>query len=508
MGKGGGANAILTVLATAQMAEASKALGKLADDAEKSFGAVEKGASGVAKPVGEAGAAMEVLGDSSDKSGGKMAAFAAVSKKAALGAAAMAPAIISSTKAANESQRSMDVMSNAFKNTGNFAGQSEAEIAAYTAGLEKQADVMSIKNGVDQSSIMAAQEMLSQYSALTTVGARNENMMARVTQASIDMAASGFGSVESSAKALGKAMNDPIKGMTALGKKGVEFSAEQKEMVTTMVASGDQMGAMNLVLGEVTSQMGGAAAESATFKDKLGGAFTTVAEIVGNFFMPIFQALIPAVKDVVAAFVPLVLQLVQDLAPIIKSLTPLLEVLANIISRVLVAALKILEPILAAVGDVFQLLIPIIEVATKHIERAGNIVKTVLTPPVKIVETALSLMGKALEYVVKWLQKFIDWCRKAAGAAADFARKLNPFSRMKLPGFGGSNKQVANFYGAAPAAQRAGGRQVYAGRQGASVNIAVQAIDPWESARAIKRALEGYDVSVGRTAGRVLPKAW
>jgi hypothetical protein len=59
----------------------------------------------------------------------------------------------------------------------------------------------------------------------------------RATKAAIDMGAAGFGTAEMNAVQLGKALNDPIKGVAALAKSGVTFTEQEKEKIKTLVES-------------------------------------------------------------------------------------------------------------------------------------------------------------------------------------------------------------------------------------------------------------------------------
>jgi phage-related minor tail protein len=55
-----------------------------------------------------------------------------------------------------------------------------------------------------------------------------------------------------SAIQLGKALNDPIKGVAALQKVGVSFTESQKEQIKTLVETGDTLGAQKIILGNST----------------------------------------------------------------------------------------------------------------------------------------------------------------------------------------------------------------------------------------------------------------
>jgi predicted nucleic acid-binding Zn-ribbon protein len=96
---------------------------------------------------------------------------------------------------------------------------------------------------------------------------------------------------------VGKALNDPIKGVTALGRAGVQFTAEQKELITTLTESGDVAGAQAIILGELETQFGGAA-EAAANVDP----YTQLANEIGNlsedFGVIINDAIRPLVRYV------------------------------------------------------------------------------------------------------------------------------------------------------------------------------------------------------------------
>jgi hypothetical protein len=101
--------------------------------------------------------------------------------------------------------------------------------------------------------------------------------------------------MKSSAIQLGKALNDPIKGVTALQRVGVSFTASQKDQIKTLVESGRTLDAQKIILGELTKEFGGSAEAAATPLDKLKVHIGNLAEEAGSF-------LIPAVDKVVTFF--------------------------------------------------------------------------------------------------------------------------------------------------------------------------------------------------------------
>ncbi|MFN3646237.1 MAG: hypothetical protein ACK4S2_06945 [Gemmobacter sp.] len=103
----------------------------------------------------------------------------------------------------------------------------------------------------------------------------------RTIRAAQDLAAVGFGTIESAAVQLGKALENPEQGLSALTKVGVSFSAAQKEVIKQLMATGQAAQAQGLILQQIEAQVGGAGAAAG---GGLAGAFDTLAENSGRLF--------------------------------------------------------------------------------------------------------------------------------------------------------------------------------------------------------------------------------
>ena len=79
------------------------------------------------------------------------------------------------------------------------------------------------------------------------------------TAAVLDMAAALGTDANSAAKTLGKALQDPIKGMTALRRVGVILTEEQERQVKALIKQNDLYGAQRIILGEVEKKYHGVA---------------------------------------------------------------------------------------------------------------------------------------------------------------------------------------------------------------------------------------------------------
>jgi hypothetical protein len=184
---------------------------------------------------------------------------------------------------------------------GLFGNQTEA----VTKRLVKLADATARNTGIDQNAIKATQAKLLTFGELAKSATVVGGAFDRATQAAVDLAAAGFGSVEQNAIQLGKALQDPTKGITALARSGVTFTDSQKQMIRSMVEANDVLGAQNLVLKAIEQQVGGTAEATANDTDKMKVAFTQLKEQIGAQLVPAFAMALEAFIPLVEAFTAL-----------------------------------------------------------------------------------------------------------------------------------------------------------------------------------------------------------
>jgi phage-related minor tail protein len=94
---------------------------------------------------------------------------------------------------------------------------------------------------------------------LLTFGNVSGEAFDRAQMAAVNLSARLGQDLQSSAVQVGKALNDPIKGVTALGRVGVSFTEQQKEQIKAMTKVGDVAGAQSLILAQLEKQYGGSA---------------------------------------------------------------------------------------------------------------------------------------------------------------------------------------------------------------------------------------------------------
>jgi len=158
------------------------------------------------------------------------------------------------------------------KSTGAAAGLTATELKQMASGLQ------GVTKFGDEATIQGQSLLLT----FTSIG---KDVFPRATETMLDMSQALGQDMKSSAIQLGKALNDPINGVSALQRVGVSFTESQKEQITTLAESGRLMEAQNLILDELSKQFGGsaaAAAETYTGKvEQMGNAWGDLREQLG-----------------------------------------------------------------------------------------------------------------------------------------------------------------------------------------------------------------------------------
>jgi hypothetical protein len=233
--------------------------------AQNSLSGLQKKASGIAKGIGRVVGALGLT----------------------LGFSAMVRGFNEATAAAEQAQVANDRIEAIAESMNEFGNQT----AKVTKRIQDYADSQEFSLGVDADVIKATQAKLLTFRNLTKTAGELGGSFDRATKAAIDMAAAGFGSAESNATQLGKALNDPIKGITALNRAGIQFTEDQKALIQSLVDSGKMLEAQDIILQEIEAQVGGTAAATATASSRMTLAFGAIQEEVGKVLLPVLNRL-------------------------------------------------------------------------------------------------------------------------------------------------------------------------------------------------------------------------
>lgn len=225
------------------------------------------------------------------------------------------------------------VLKQVAKTTGQFGG----ELDSVTNRLIKFADAQELRLGVDAEVVKSVQAQLLSFKALGKSAGEAGGTFDRATKAAFDMAMVLKRDASGQAIALGKALEDPIRGITALRKGGTTFTEQQQEQIKTLVQSNRLLDAQALILTEVESQYGGAAEAGALYSDRFRLGLEQIKETIGISLLPSFQNFVE-----------------YFLTNVVPPLTEFFEVKFPTLLRDIGATFSALQPAFEQVGDAIR----------------------------------------------------------------------------------------------------------------------------------------------------------
>lgn len=154
----------------------------------------------------------------------------------------------------------------AIKSTGGAAGKTADD-------LSKMAAEMQVVTTYGDEAVMEMQALLLTFKEI------KGDVFDEATRSVLDLSAAMGQSLQGSAIMLGKALNDPVLGLTAMRRVGIQFSDAQEEVIKKLVETGDKAGAQRMILQELQSQFGGMAK---TLRGTLGGALESAKNAFGD----------------------------------------------------------------------------------------------------------------------------------------------------------------------------------------------------------------------------------
>lgn len=181
------------------------------------------------------------------------------------------------------------------------SAQTEAAIRS-TGGAAnvtaKQVDELSTsllnKTGIDDEVVKSGANVLLTFTGIRNeVGAGND-IFNQATKATLDLSVAFGKDMTSSAILVGKALQDPIAGVSALRRVGVQLSDSQVELIKNLVATGDTMGAQKVILGELTREVGGSAE---AYGNSFAGKISKAKEELSNASAAILSTAIPVMQQ-------------------------------------------------------------------------------------------------------------------------------------------------------------------------------------------------------------------
>jgi hypothetical protein len=153
------------------------------------------------------------------------------------------------------------------------------------------ATAISNKTGIDDEAIQSGANLLLTFKNIRNESGKGNDIFNQTTSIMTDMAAAMGQEPRSAAIQLGKALNDPVKGISALTRVGVTFDDSQKATIKRMVDTGNTMGAQKIILRELNSEFRGSAEAQATPAEKARVAWGNFQEQIGTAVLPLIDRL-------------------------------------------------------------------------------------------------------------------------------------------------------------------------------------------------------------------------
>lgn len=214
---------------------------------------------------------------------------------ASIGLAAFLGFIGQATAAWGAQQEAVAQVEARLRSTGNVIGLTSNQIQDYASGLQ-------VLTGVGD------EVLLQQASVLLSFKGIAREAFPGALKGALNLSAGLKTDLNSSVLQLGKALDDPIRGLTALQRSGTIFTDSQKALIKSLVEAGQKAEAQQLILAELESQYGGAAEaarNTATggmraLKGELGDLTEQIGRLIAVGTTPLIEDLIGLTRETTA----------------------------------------------------------------------------------------------------------------------------------------------------------------------------------------------------------------
>jgi hypothetical protein len=298
--------------------------------------------------------------------------------------------------------------------------------------VENLAAAIAKKTGIDDEAIQSGENLLLTFTNIQNRVGEGNDIFNQATQTITDMSVALGQDFKSSAIQVGKALQDPILGMTALRRVGVSFTEKQTEMVGKWVEQGQVLRAQKFILGELTREFGGSAEAQATASGKMSVALGNLGEQVGKFVAPAFTFLAEKLT-VVANFLRQNVgpafreakQFVMDLWATLQegssALGPIIEWFQKIWDIVRPVAISMGKDLVEAATQVWHVLQsnlgPMFAALWTLLKKLWDVFKPLIIVIGVQLYIAFKVITEVLPIVIFLITKLIEWLAKIITAA-------------------------------------------------------------------------------------------
>ncbi len=273
---------------------------------------------------------------------------------------------------AEQSQEAMSQMNAVLKSTNDASGMTSESL---TELAEAQSKVTTYSKNAN----IATENLLLTF---TNIG---QKTFPDALKAVNDMSIALGQDTKSSAIQLGKALNDPLTGITALQRVGVTFSAQQKQQIQDFMKVNDVASAQGIILKEITREFGGSAeAAGSTFAGSLTILKNNLVDMGANIMSTVLPSLssfintinnnMPKIQDTIESVIGFIEEEIKNITPIIAGIIEDIVKIASIIFPNLGSSAKSLNGSFSILVGVLNVLKGLFDFLAQH----GEITKAII----------------------------------------------------------------------------------------------------------------------------------
>lgn len=351
-----------------------------------------------------------------------------------------------SVKAASESQAALEQLNAVIKSTGGIAGVTTQAAIDLSKSLQRTSTF-------SDEAVLGAENLLLTF---TNIG---KDVFPTATQAVLDMSTALGQDTKEGAIQLGKALQDPIVGVTALRRVGVAFSQDQRDLIKKLVETNHLHEAQAIILKEVQKEFGGSAkAATKTFGGALKQLNNSMNDLQETFGLALIEAIQPFVKSLADwansqagqdAIQSLILGF-KEFTRIVANLITILRPLAAWWINTAISIGKFLQP---AVESLLKSLQPLWEALVRLwpvIQPLLALLGVALVAAIYALIVALTFIINTVTFVINAFVDFVNWIGIVTTAVGNFVNNFINFFIQLPTTIGNIINSIINWFRALP----------------------------------------------------------
>ncbi len=389
----------------------------------RAFGAVDRGASRMERGMDRTRRGLVGLGKAAAVSAAAVAAAGAAFAKVGLSEALDQEKVAART-------------ANVIESMGNRANVSASQVADLAGRLQDT-------TGSADDVVQAGANLVLTFGNIRNAAGKGNDVFDQTVALANDMSVALGTGMEQASLQLGKALNDPARGLTQLRRVGVSFTEAQQAQVKALVASGDTMGAQKVILGELEKQFGGAAAAEGPLTEGTQALQRTFENVSESVMVRAIPALTTAVDLIRGHVVPVIQDVAERVAPLVGDAIGWIGERAAELAEYLRGRWgEIRAGVLAVWQQIVDTVVPVVERLTAAVvenwDRIRLMAEGVFREVVATVRSALAALRPVLESLAALVRSALElvlaiWEQWGATLFAVVRRVFTEVARVARP---------------------------------------------------------------------------